>query len=165
MVAKSGNRLLAEDAENGLREILLLLALVVTPNVPEASVLPGRPIEREDDMAAAARELYKPDPRYVLLKGGHMPGDAVDILFDGKQIYEFRARRIPTRHTHGTGCTYSAAITALLAQGLAAGEAVRQARACPRLSRRRHTCQSPVRSITSQRRLPEPCRTMRSPLS
>ncbi len=128
MVAKSGDRLLAEDAVTALREHLLPQALLVTPNLPEASVLLGRPVEREADMAGAARDLHALGPRYVLLKGGHLPGDPVDLLFDGRQTIELRSPRIDTPHTHGTGCTYAAAIAALLAQEQPVEHAVRDAR-------------------------------------
>jgi hydroxymethylpyrimidine/phosphomethylpyrimidine kinase len=128
MVAKSGDRLLAEDAVDALRTVLLPLALVITPNLPEASVLLGRPVEQEQDMADAARDLHALGPRYVVLKGGHLPGDAVDLLYDGARMVELRAKRIPTRHTHGTGCTYASAIAALLARGLPVEAAVREAR-------------------------------------
>jgi len=128
MVAKSGDRLLAADAVSALREALLPLALVITPNLPEASVLLGRPVRDEAAMRAAARDLHALGPRYVLLKGGHLSGDAVDVLYDGETYVELRAARIATRHTHGTGCTYAAAITALLARGLPVEQAVRQAR-------------------------------------
>ncbi len=130
MVAKSGDRLLAADAVEALRERLLSLALVVTPNLPEASVLLDRPVEEERDMADAARDLHALGSRYVLLKGGHLPGDdVVDVLYDGQRCLDLRSPRIPTRHTHGTGCTYAAAIVALLARGLAVEQAVREARA------------------------------------
>lgn len=129
MVAKSGDRLLAADAIATLCRELLPLALVVTPNLPEASVLLERSVTQESDLAPAARALHTLGPRYVLLKGGHLPGDAVDLLYDGERFVELRAARIPTRHTHGTGCTYAAAITALLARGLPVEPAVREARA------------------------------------
>lgn len=128
MVAKSGDRLLAADAVSALREALLPLALLITPNLPEASVLLGHPVQDEADMRAAAQDLRALGPRHVLLKGGHLSGDAVDVLYDGETYLELRAARIPTRHTHGTGCTYAAAITALLARGLPVEQAVRQAR-------------------------------------
>ncbi len=130
MVAKSGDHLLARDAVGVLRERLFPLALVVTPNLPEASVLLGRPVEEERDMVDAARDLHGLGTRYVLLKGGHLPGDdVVDVLYDGQRCLQLRSPRIPTRHTHGTGCTYAAAIAALLAHGLAVEPAVREARA------------------------------------
>lgn len=127
MVAKSGDRLLAEEAVAALRDRLLPRALVVTPNLPEASVLLGRRVEREAEMPAAARDLHALGARYVLLKGGHLPGDPVDLLFDGRQMIELRAPRIATPHTHGTGCTYAAAIAALLARGAEVEAAVRTA--------------------------------------
>ncbi len=130
MVAKSGDHLLAPNAVEALRERLLPLALVVTPNLPEASVLLGRAVEEERDMEDAARDLLGPGTRFVLLKGGHLPGDdVVDVLYDGQRCLELRSPRVPTRHTHGTGCTYAAAIAALLARGLAVEQAVRKARA------------------------------------
>lgn len=130
MVAKSGDRLLAEDAVDALCSRLLPLTLIVTPNLPEASVLLGRRVEQERDMADAARNLHTLGPRYVLLKGGHLPGaTVVDVLYDGHHIHELRSPRIATPHTHGTGCTYAAAIAALLARGLPVQQAVREARA------------------------------------
>ncbi len=128
MVAKSGDHLLAQNAIGALRERLLPLALAITPNLPEAGVILGRSVEQEQDMRDAARDLQALGPRYVLLKGGHLPGDAVDLLFDGQEFYEFRGARIPTRNTHGTGCTYASAITALLARGLPVVDAVRAAK-------------------------------------
>jgi hydroxymethylpyrimidine/phosphomethylpyrimidine kinase len=117
MVAKSGDRLLREDAVEALRQILLPLALVVTPNAPEAEVLAGRAVRSETDMVEAARAIHALGPRYVVVKGGHLSGDAVDILFDGRSVERFALPRVPTRHTHGTGCTFSAAIAAYLARG------------------------------------------------
>lgn len=130
MVAKSGARLLEEDAVTALRQRLLPLALVITPNLPEASVLLNREVTGEHDMRQAARDLHALGPRYVLLKGGHLPGsEVVDLLYDGAQFIELRAGRLETNHTHGTGCTYAAAIAALIARGLAVEQAVRQAHA------------------------------------
>lgn len=130
MVAKSGARLLEEDAITTLRERLLPLALVITPNLPEASVLLNRQVTDEHDMAEAARDLHVLGPRYVLLKGGHLPGSAVvDLLYNGEQLIELRAQRLETNHTHGTGCTYAAAIAALIARGLPVEQAVRKAHA------------------------------------
>jgi len=130
MVAKSGARLLEEDAIATLRARLLPLALVVTPNLPEASVLLSRPVTDERDMQDAARDLHSLGPRYVLLKGGHLSGrDVVDLLYDGERFVTLRAPRLETNHTHGTGCTYAAAIAALIARGLPVEHAVRQAHA------------------------------------
>ncbi len=129
MVAKSGDRLLHEDAITALHQDLLPLALVITPNLPEASVLLDRPVEHEHHLRQAAHVLHALGPRYVLLKGGHLRGDPVDLLYDGERFHEFRERRIQTRHTHGTGCTYAAAITALLARDASVVNAVGQAKA------------------------------------
>lgn len=129
MVAESGDRLLREDAVDTLREKLLPLALIITPNLPEASVLLGRYIKTEEEMIAAARDLYRFGPRYVLVKGGHLPGNEMtDILYDGTEIYRFSAEKIQNNHTHGSGCSYAAAITANLARGLSPLEAVKKAK-------------------------------------
>jgi hydroxymethylpyrimidine/phosphomethylpyrimidine kinase len=124
MVAKSGDRLLREDAVQALIRDLLPLAMVLTPNVPEAEVLVGRALETDTDMRQAARDILDLGPRAVLIKGGHRAGDADDLLFDGRSFQEFKAERIQTPNTHGTGCTLSAAIAAELAQGRDVGDAV-----------------------------------------
>ncbi|AOQ23534.1 bifunctional hydroxymethylpyrimidine kinase/phosphomethylpyrimidine kinase [Neomoorella thermoacetica] len=124
MVAKSGDLLLARDARQALKEKLLPLALVITPNLDEAGVLTGREIATEKEMADAARELYDLGVPYVVIKGGHLAGEATDILFDGREIRTFTTPRLDNRHTHGTGCTFSAALAALLARGLEVAEAV-----------------------------------------
>jgi hydroxymethylpyrimidine/phosphomethylpyrimidine kinase len=125
MVAKSGDRLLREDAVHALIRELLPLATVVTPNLPEAEVLVGRPLETDREIRQAAREILDLGPRAVVMKGGHrQKGDATDLLFDGASLHEFRAERIDTRNTHGTGCTFSAAIAAELASGRAIVDAV-----------------------------------------
>ncbi|HME21933.1 MAG TPA: bifunctional hydroxymethylpyrimidine kinase/phosphomethylpyrimidine kinase [Acetobacteraceae bacterium] len=116
MVAKSGHHLLRDDAVAALRERLVPIARVITPNLPEAGVLLGQPAPATlTDMRRAARELHRLGPEWVLLKGGHLAGnDSTDLLFDGNTIIELPGRRIETRNTHGTGCTLSAAIAALL---------------------------------------------------
>lgn len=130
MVAKSGDRLLREDAVNALREELLPLALVVTPNIPEAETLAGMTIVTEEDRREAARRIAAFGPRYVVVKGGHTSGEPVDYLFDGVRLLPVAAGpRVDTPHTHGTGCTFSAAITAGLARGLAVEPAVTAAKA------------------------------------
>ena len=122
MIAKSGDALLAREAIAMLREALLPLALVITPNLPEAGVLlERRAPDTLHEMFRAAEALREQLPhdsqRWVLLKGGHLPGDElVDLLFDGDRMLELRSHRHPTRNTHGTGCTYSSAIAALLPQ-------------------------------------------------
>ncbi len=124
MVATSGDRLLREDAVQALVRDLLPLALVLTPNLPEAEVLVGRKLVTEDDMRQAARDICALGPRAVLVKGGHAAGDATDVLFDGQSFRTFTSQRIDTPNTHGTGCTLSAAIAAGLAMGFTVVEAV-----------------------------------------
>jgi hydroxymethylpyrimidine/phosphomethylpyrimidine kinase len=108
--------------------VLLPLAEVVTPNLPEAEVLVGRPISSLEEMRAAAREIHAMGPRAVVIKGGHRAAEPVDVFFDGERFVELRAERIETPHTHGTGCTFSAAIAAYLARGRSIEEAVRGAK-------------------------------------
>ncbi len=115
MVAKSGDRLLGEDAIDALRR-LLPLALVITPNIPEAEVLTGMTIRDEVEREEAARRLHEMGPQWVVIKGGHLPGAPVDLLWDGRQMRRLHAERIETTSTHGTGCTFSAAIAALLSR-------------------------------------------------
>lgn len=131
MVAKSGDRLLRSDAVAALRESLLPLATVVTPNLPEAGDLLGREIDDDPaNMRAAARELRQLGPAYALVKGGHGQGATlVDVLDDGETVLELPAARVPTRNTHGTGCTFSSAIAALLPQRPTVADAVRDAHA------------------------------------
>jgi hydroxymethylpyrimidine/phosphomethylpyrimidine kinase len=131
MVAKGGHPLLAEAARASVRDWLLPLATVATPNVPEAEALTGLRIESLDDMKRAAMELHKAGPRWVVVKGGHLTdeGRAVDVVFDGAELSELDEPRVPTKNTHGTGCTFSAAIAAGLARGLDPGEAIRRAKA------------------------------------
>jgi hydroxymethylpyrimidine/phosphomethylpyrimidine kinase len=129
MVAKSGDALLQPDARQALIERILPLALVVTPNLPEAESLAGIPVASRPDMEEAARRIHRLGPRYVLVKGGHLKGDAIDLLWNGKVFTAFRAPRIDSGNTHGTGCTLSAAIAAGLARGQAIGDAIRDAKA------------------------------------
>jgi hydroxymethylpyrimidine/phosphomethylpyrimidine kinase len=117
MVAKSGDRLLAAAAERAYVERLFTVASVLTPNLPEAEAFLGRPIRDLAAMREAARALHALGPRVVVVKGGHLPGDAVDVYFDGERLEELRTPRIETRNTHGTGCTFSAAIASRLALG------------------------------------------------
>ena len=129
MVAKSGDALLQADARTALADRILPLALVVTPNLPEAEVLAGMRVAEPEDMEEAARRIHRLGPRYVLVKGGHLKGDAIDLLWNGKVFTAFRAPRIDSGNTHGTGCTLSAAIAAGLARGQAIGDAIRDAKA------------------------------------
>jgi hydroxymethylpyrimidine/phosphomethylpyrimidine kinase len=129
MVAKSGDRLLQEDAVAALSTVLLPLAEVVTPNLPEAAILADRRVETLDEMKAAAQVLVEAGAASVLLKGGHLQADElVDVYFDGREWHEWREPRLDTRHTHGTGCTLSAAICAGLALGHPRLRAVERAR-------------------------------------
>jgi hydroxymethylpyrimidine/phosphomethylpyrimidine kinase len=132
MVAKSGDRLLREEAIAALRERLLPLATVITPNLPEAAVLLDREEARDEaGMIEAAARLRELGPRAVLLKGGHLKqgAESIDVLDDGGKPLTLAAPRITTSNTHGTGCTLSSAIAALLARGLSLREAVREAKA------------------------------------
>lgn len=124
MVAKSGDRLLREDAVTALRERLLPLATVLTPNLPEAEVLTGHHVRNRVEMKEAAREIAALGVRNVVIKGGHAEGAPVDLLFDGRAFTEYPAERIESEHTHGTGCTFSAAIAAELAKGASVLDAV-----------------------------------------
>lgn len=131
MVAKSGDALLREDAVACLREELLPLADVITPNLPEAAALLEEDVpEYREELEACARQLALLGPRTVLLKGGHLDGDeSPDVLFDGHDFTIFDAERIETGNTHGTGCTLSSAIAAGLAKGMGLEEAVGAAKA------------------------------------
>ncbi len=124
MVAKSGDRLLREDAVRSLRETLLPMAWVVTPNVPEAEALAEMQIESAEDAQRAAVRIWEQGPRVVVVKGGHLPGDAVDRLYDGEGFQEFSSERVETENTHGTGCTFASAVASGLAKGMGVGEAV-----------------------------------------
>ncbi len=130
LVSKHGDPLLAARAIDALRCALLPLATLLTPNLPEvAALLGGGALESERDIEAAARALLALGPGAVLIKGGHAAGpEAADLLFDGRTVTWLRAPRVETRHTHGTGCSYSAAITARLARGESLGAAVAAAK-------------------------------------
>jgi len=118
MVATSGSRLMADSAVEALCECLLPRADVMTPNVPEAEVLSGRSITSEDDQRSVAVELSKRFNVICVLKGGHLEGDALlDVCACGEMIFESWAKRVAIDETHGTGCTYAAAMTAYLARG------------------------------------------------
>jgi hydroxymethylpyrimidine/phosphomethylpyrimidine kinase len=124
MVSKSGYHLLNPQAEVTLIKELLPLAMLITPNIPEAEVITRKPIQTLEQMEEAARTIYQMGPRKVLIKGGHLEGDAIDILYDGQEFSYFSTPRIATKNTHGTGCTLSSAITANLALGYSVKEAV-----------------------------------------
>ncbi len=151
IVAKSGDRLLREDAENTLIERLLPLTLVITPNVFEAEIFNGMRIKGLKDIRESARIIHQMGAKFVLLKGGHLTGEksidvsrgrrrlqpasryltrekSIDVLFDGRDYSYYESERIDTKNTHGTGCTFSAAITAGLAKGLDVYNAIRIAK-------------------------------------
>lgn len=127
-VSKHGHRLLREDAVQVLRERLLPLATVVTPNVAEVAMLTGARVQDEDGLRAGALAVLDLGPRWVLVKGGHLPGDAVDLLTDGTTDVRVRSHRLDNRHTHGTGCTLASAIASRLAAGDDVPAAVRAAK-------------------------------------
>jgi hydroxymethylpyrimidine/phosphomethylpyrimidine kinase len=131
MIAKSGHALLDPSAVAALREELVPLATVITPNLPEAGVLlDGEAPKSLDEMREAVRALHALGPRYVYLKGGHLGGDqSPDLLYDGASIVELTAKRIDTANTHGTGCTLSSAIAALIPQRRDVRRAVEDAKA------------------------------------
>ncbi|WP_309273943.1 bifunctional hydroxymethylpyrimidine kinase/phosphomethylpyrimidine kinase [Paenibacillus sp.] len=130
MVAKGGAELLCPDAASALKQKLLPLAMIVTPNIPEAEVLAGKPITTWHTRCEAAKRIADYGVRMVVIKGGHDAGaeQSVDLLYDGNSFTKIAGPRIATRHTHGTGCTFSAAIAAQLAKGASAAEAVHTAR-------------------------------------
>ena len=130
MITKGGDRLLREDAVKELKEDLIPLAIVVTPNFSEAEVLSGLRIQNIEDVKEAAREIYKLGAKNVLVKGGHLLSseEAIDLLYNGQTFSEFKAERIDTKNTHGTGCTLSSAIAAELAKGKEVEEAIKIAK-------------------------------------
>lgn len=128
MISKHGAPLIAPEARAALMACLLPQARLITPNLHEAAELAGFKVETPDAMREAASAIHERTGSAVLVKGGHLEGDAIDILFDGAEFREFSAARTDTRHTHGTGCTYSAAITACLALGLPLAESVARAK-------------------------------------
>lgn len=128
MVSTSGSRLLKDDAVDALVGELLPLAEVATPNIPEAEVLWGEKIEKEEHMLAAAEAISRKYGCAVLLKGGHAINEANDLLFKEEEALWFSGQRIENPNTHGTGCTLSSAIAANLAKGFALEEAIRRAK-------------------------------------
>lgn len=128
MIATNGDRLLEDEAVWALRAELLGRAFVVTPNTMEAEVLAGMSIASPRDAGAAARRIHGLGPAAVIVKGGHLPGpEVIDVLYDGDELIELRSPRIVTHQTHGTGCTFAAAIAANLALGLTLRHATRSA--------------------------------------
>jgi hydroxymethylpyrimidine/phosphomethylpyrimidine kinase len=118
MIAKSGDRLLDDEALGAMKTELVSLAFLVTPNIPEAEALTNIEIRSDADRKEAARRIVEMGATAVVIKGGHLPGDEItDLLLHEGEFVEFRHSRVPGRHTHGTGCTFAAAITSHLAQG------------------------------------------------
>ncbi len=128
MISKHGTRLISPEAEAVLCDELLPQAYLVTPNIPEAELLCGMEIHDQADMLRAARRLSAAGCRAVLIKAGHLSGPPIDLLLEGDQVTRFPGIRIESKHTHGTGCTLSAAITANLAMGMTLVEAVGRAK-------------------------------------
>jgi len=128
MVSKHGAALLDANAADALKSLLIPRAFLLTPNLDEAELLTGVAVRGVGGMKIAAEKLIKLGVQAVLIKGGHLSGDATDVLLYRGEWHEFTGPRIETRHTHGTGCTYSAAITALLAKGFELSHAVRRAK-------------------------------------
>jgi hydroxymethylpyrimidine/phosphomethylpyrimidine kinase len=130
MVAKGGAPLLQQEAVKAVIENLLPLAMVITPNIPEAEVLAGMAIRNLADREEAARLIKQMGAQYVVIKGGHDESSDIlaDLLYDGSKFIYLESQRIPTRHTHGTGCTFSAAIAAELAKGKGVVDAVATAK-------------------------------------
>lgn len=128
MVAKGGDLLLRREAIDTLRARLIPLAAVVTPNLPEAKELTGIPCARFQEIKEAARRIVSMGARSVVIKGGHRKGPATDLFYDGKNFRQLTSPRVRTANTHGTGCTFSAAIAAGLAKGESLEKAVVQAK-------------------------------------
>ena len=128
MIAKSGARLLAPDAIAALKTKILPLATVVTPNLHEAGALTGREIKTLEQMKEAAQRIRDLGPENVVVKGGHLEGIAADVFYDGRNFTEFRAERVETKNTHGTGCIFASAIATGLAHRKAVEETVATAK-------------------------------------
>jgi hydroxymethylpyrimidine/phosphomethylpyrimidine kinase len=128
MISKHGTALIPEDAKRALLDHILPVTYLLTPNLPEAAALTRQEVTTREDMKRAALRLRESGAQNVLIKGGHLSGAAYDLLLADEKFYEFSSDRIETVHTHGTGCTYSAAITAGLAKGESLIEAVGKAK-------------------------------------
>lgn len=128
IASKRGAPLLTADAVDQMKTILFPRVFLLIPNLDEAALLAGAPVHDLDTMRAAAKRLVNFGPQAVLIKGGHLEGEPTDLLFYRGEFSQFASPRVATRHTHGTGCTFSAAITALLACGFDLPESVRRAK-------------------------------------
>lgn len=128
MISKAGHHLLQEEAIIALKQFMIPMATLITPNIPEAEVLTGKSIVSKEDMKQACKELHALGAKTVLVKGGHLQGDPNDLFFDGHDFYWYKEKRIHTKNTHGTGCTLSSAIAANLAKGYSLVESVEQSK-------------------------------------
>lgn len=128
MVSTSGSKLLSDEAQNTLISKLLPLGTVITPNIPEAEVLCGFSINNEEEMVKAAKEISKFYSGAILIKGGHLINDAIDLLYEDGNIHWYSERRINNPNTHGTGCTLSSAIACNLANGKSLDESIKNAK-------------------------------------
>ncbi|WP_407271701.1 bifunctional hydroxymethylpyrimidine kinase/phosphomethylpyrimidine kinase [Radiobacillus sp. PE A8.2] len=125
MVAKSGHALMEEPSRKVIRDMLVPLATVVTPNIPEAEILVDFKIDNIDDAKRAAKVIVNElGAKAAVVKGGHLSGEAIDVLYDKQDFHYYKSARTETKHTHGTGCTFSAVITAELAKGKSIAKAV-----------------------------------------
>jgi len=130
MIAKTGDRLLRKGAETAMVERIVPLAYVITPNAPEAEAISGVEVRDERSAIEAAERIVEMGARNVIIKGGHLKGEkCADLFFDGKDLFRVEGRRIKTKNTHGTGCTFSAAITSGLAKGKSVHDSTRDAKA------------------------------------
>lgn len=128
MIAKGGHALMQPDALEMLKQEIIPLAYLLTPNIPEAETIVGYEIKTETDIKKAAIAINALGAKNVLIKGGHLDGDAVDYLYDGNEFFTYTTQRIQTKNTHGTGCTLSSAIAANLAKDYPLNEAVQRAK-------------------------------------
>jgi hydroxymethylpyrimidine/phosphomethylpyrimidine kinase len=128
MVAKGGQSLVTDEVREEMINELIPISLVVTPNMPEAEVLSGISVASIDDMREAARIIRNRGARNVVVKGGHLEGEPTDVLYDGRTFHYFRSERFVTDDTHGTGCTFSAAIATGLARGMSVNDSLAMAK-------------------------------------
>lgn len=128
MIAKGGHALMKPESLETLKTEIIPLAYLLTPNIPEAETITGMTIKTYEDTQKVAKIIHSLGAKNVMIKGGHLSGDAVDLLYDGKDFYTFTTERIDTKNTHGTGCTFSSAITANLANGLTLNNSIEKAK-------------------------------------
>lgn len=128
MIAKGGCALMNPQSLDTLKKEIIPLSYLLTPNIPEAEAITGMKLYSEESIKDCAKAIYDMGAENVLIKGGHLNDDPVDLLYDGKNFYTFKGKRINTKNTHGTGCTLSSAITANLAKGCTTEDAVAKAK-------------------------------------